>query len=64
MSIQDMHIRELLDEYTDAFIEFMNYGDMKSNPKWDFDTNEDLYRKARNFQKEIYHRCGYVDEEE
>lgn len=63
MSIQDMHIRELLDEYTDAFIEFMNYGDRKSNPDWDYEANEELYRKARKFQKEIYRRCGYIEEE-
>ena len=63
MSIQDIHIRKLLDEYTDAFIKYMNYSDRKMNPNWDPDTDNKLYLKARKFQKEIYRRCGYLEEE-
>lgn len=61
--IKELNVPDLLDEYTDAFIEFMNYADRKTNPNWDFDTNEELYRKARKLQKEIYRRCGYKEEE-
>lgn len=64
MIVQEMHIRDLLDAYTDAFVEYMNYSDRKENPNWDFDTDNELYFKARKFQKEIYRRCGYIEEEE
>lgn len=56
--LKSWKLDELLDEYINAVNTFVEYGDMKSNPNWSFEEDDNLGRYATAIEKEIYRRCG------